>query len=580
MTLAALWLAGCASIEVQGVAGEPLQLQTHVRTPGPAQAALQQAPECCGSLGELPFQELAEGGRRKLAIGSDAPVFRFDTGKSHFAAFRIAALPRPARIELSSFRSAEPGSVLQTVMPDTRQAVLQPTVLLLDEQFRLVRRVDAREPLSDCATTWAAPVFNLALLVGESAREVAYLVIMSTAEAMAREGQKVCGLVRHGMSPTGELQLQVRTLPAGDAPLRAVLPVKWYADTRGAADVSFLQFLLAQPRLLALGQHRLEVLEADGARYRPLLTVPYADVVRVTPGGASAQARDSLVVTALEPAADRAQAPKLRHHTFELDHALQEGLPQPEQLAQLLAADLAQVRATQTVAWNVSPQAPVLAVQGGAASRIGRTAVAGGMVTAMPCGVCQGGVCPPEVLGPCAALFGVGALLGGATGMVKEILSGARTPDAQSQLKSLAQAQPAFAPVRLQQCLAAELVRRGGAPWRDAGIAARSVLADGTSAGDHVAEASLRELVLARAGAGKDAPAEERWELRMEARLQFTESSSGRRATRDVQWTSAAHPPAAWTDPEARLLAEVTGAGCAAIAQRLLQAAEMAWRAP
>ena len=156
--LACTWLMGlsaCGSIEWRPVADSRWKQEPHALVAAPVTQALAQAPDCCQTLRDLPLQDLRLGGPWSVDIGTDAPAHRFESGKSFFAAFRLADLPRPARIEVASYRSAEPGSWWQTLMPDARQAVLRPTALLLDASFRVVRRIDAWLPRSDCTQHWS-----------------------------------------------------------------------------------------------------------------------------------------------------------------------------------------------------------------------------------------------------------------------------------------------------------------------------------------------------------------------------------------------------------------------------------------
>jgi len=573
-------LAGCASVELKPVEGSAWKREPHAVVPNAVGTAFAQAADCCRSLRELPYRNLSDGGVESVTIDLQSPAHVFDTGKSFFAAYRVVDLPRPAIIELSSFRSAEPGAIIQKAMPDLRQAVFEPSVLLLNDAFEVVRRVDAPDPRTDCALKWMEPAFEFSLLLAESPKDVAYIVLLSTGEALARHGRLVCGLIRDGMSPVGELQLRTRLLPQDDQPLRQALPVKWYPDARRREDVGLWQFMVAESRLLAVGTNALHVLEAVGSRYRELIAIPYDSLLWTSGYEWRGHQLGTFSLAALPTGMPPGQAGAPRYHVFDVTVGEPESL---RRLTDFLAARIAPDRLAQTIAWRVLAEPPSLGVEGGSASRIGQAAMAGGIVTAFPCALCETGACPPEVLGSCAALFGVGALLGGSAGVVKEIFSSATMPaDGSSAVPSLAAGEPVFSPARLTQCLGAEIERSNRSPWREAGLSAWSMLDSGTDLdgrpGDYRAEVLLRRLILVHAPDAEQAVRADRWRLRIDAQIRLSEPASGRRQARDVSWQSQPYPVAAWMQRRPELLAEIATEGCEQLARRLVAATESAWR--
>ena len=582
------FLSGCSSVEFRPVEGSSWKREAHAIVSRTAALSLEQATDCCGSLGELPYRDLSDGGLKSVSIDIDSPVHRFVSGKSFFAAYRVVDLPRPAYIELISFRSAEPGSVVQKLMPDARQAVFQPTILLLNEAFQVVRRLDASASRAECSQNWMEPAFSLPVLVSESPREVAYVVLLSSSESLSRHGQVVCGLLRDGMSPVGELQIRTRILPADDQPMRLALPVKWYPDARRHEDVGLWQFMVAEPRLLALGQRALHILEPDGARYRQVVSIPYESLVWVSVDDRKGRNLRSFSLAALPTGAVQGRAGALRYHAFEIEVQEADKTPGLLPLTDFLAAQIAPARVKQTVTWRVLPEAPVMIVEGGSVSRIGQAAMTGGMVTAFPCALCETGACTPEILGSCAALFGVGAMLGGTAGVVREIFpDSTMASDGSSAMASLAADEPVFSPERLERCLSAEIERSNQSPWQDSGLSARSVLASGPyvaseqeralGGGDYRSEVAVRQLALVHATDTKNAASADRWLLRIDAQINLIEGVSGRGLARNVSWLSETHPVAAWTQKNASLLSRVTTDGCEQLAHRLLEVAEKAW---
>jgi hypothetical protein len=204
-------------------------------------------------------------------------------------------------------------------------------------------------------------------------------------------------------------------------------------------------------------------------------------------------------------------------------------------------------------------------------------------VTAFPCGLCQTGACPPEMLLSCGALFSVGAILGGTAGVAKEVLSGpSSNADGRAAMRALAAGPAALSLESPDRCLRPGLERSTANPWSDGGLTVRSVfLPEPTGTPDQtdfVAEVALRQLVLTPAPVSKSAGSEPRWALRLEAQVQMTERDSGRRVQQRVEWLSDAHPVSAWTQKEASLLTELGHQACDQLAQRMSAAVEKAWR--
>jgi len=586
--LLAVGLVACGSVEVKPAEGGARGFEVHAHIPPELSAALARAPDCCGSLAQLPYQDLAREGRLSIDIGIDAPAFTFDSGKSFFAAYRIANLPRPARLELASYRSAGPGS-LAHLFPEAQQLVFEPTVLVLDEHFQIQQRITAGPPGKGCELQVAEPVYTLPLTLSAPPSQAAYLVVMTSKEALQRQGQTVCALVRHGMSPIGQLKLRVETVQFNDPPLQVLVPGHWFADAQEVADIGLLRHMTSEPVLLALGGTALQVLEGNKGRYTPRVTLPYTQIVRVAPGQWGTRQR-YMFVSALGLAGDGGAA--VRHFIFDAVDPLEPAGPTLEQVTALVAARITPDRQRETVAWRVAAGEPVVEIGGpGASSRLGQAAAAGGMLAAFPCGLCQMGGCTPEMLVSCAGLFAVGAVLGGLTGGVHEAMAGPPgLPDATRQsLQGLidAERKAGMAPARLAQCLAAALPGQ----WRDQGRTATSLLQDHTAAAapewnarlkaqgtTHAAEAALTRIALLPQGpAPAGDPATAPLHLRIEAHVRMTDLASGHSRTATVDWTSEAHPPAEWTAEGAQRVAGAVSQACGALARQIVNAGERAW---
>ncbi len=129
-------LLGLAVTLAAGCGSEPLRrvdALTHTPAPlelpaGSARQVLAEAPICCDTIADFPFQPLPASFNGNVTLDASAPAYRFDGGKSFFRAF---ALPRDSKsFEIRLFSQAG----------DT---VLAPSVMLLDSQFRMTRLLDA-----------------------------------------------------------------------------------------------------------------------------------------------------------------------------------------------------------------------------------------------------------------------------------------------------------------------------------------------------------------------------------------------------------------------------------------------------
>lgn len=94
-------------------------------------SALQQlgsATVCCSSINELQYQPLVAEQKRVVAIDGSSPVFNFPEGKSYYAAFKLPT---------------NSGDLKITVAGLIDKTLFNPTVLLLDSQFKPTRTIGA-----------------------------------------------------------------------------------------------------------------------------------------------------------------------------------------------------------------------------------------------------------------------------------------------------------------------------------------------------------------------------------------------------------------------------------------------------
>jgi len=101
--------------------------------PGPLDArftAYQRASPCCEDPAGFDYASLPEAGTLEVVIGSVSPVFEFQSGRSHFAAFRIPEAERPYRVRVRSLFDN----------PTTDGAsVFYPVLAMMDDTFIVTR---------------------------------------------------------------------------------------------------------------------------------------------------------------------------------------------------------------------------------------------------------------------------------------------------------------------------------------------------------------------------------------------------------------------------------------------------------
>jgi len=102
-------------------------------TPVHEQAStLQQAPVCCTGYGEFKYLPLELDKPKSVRLAKDSPAYAFDTGKSYFYAVRLPRYSLPLLLTIESEG---------VVAGEGRSSVLRPEILLLDDGYRVTRRI-------------------------------------------------------------------------------------------------------------------------------------------------------------------------------------------------------------------------------------------------------------------------------------------------------------------------------------------------------------------------------------------------------------------------------------------------------
>ncbi len=100
-------------------------------------AAYDRAASCCDDPAAFNYAELPQAGALDVVIGTLSPVFEFQSGRSHFAAFRLPESAQPYRVRVRS--------LFDDPQAD-RASVFYPVLAMMDDTF-IVTRVSGLDNL-------------------------------------------------------------------------------------------------------------------------------------------------------------------------------------------------------------------------------------------------------------------------------------------------------------------------------------------------------------------------------------------------------------------------------------------------
>lgn len=178
------------------------------------EAELRDAQPCCAELGSIRYAALGVGEVRLHSVSPGDPVFAFDTGKSRFAAFELAATRPAVRLAVESYMQF-------TLQSPTKgeQYFFAPRVLLLDAAHRPLRALepDARSvryvPVTEFAATGGVG-WKLVVLADLAAGDDVRYAIVHTTDRLLKQSTTVSSpysLQQRDLphAPTGRLQISL-----------------------------------------------------------------------------------------------------------------------------------------------------------------------------------------------------------------------------------------------------------------------------------------------------------------------------------------------------------------------------------
>lgn len=167
-------------------------------------AAYGRAVPCCEDPAGFAFAELPAAGSLELVIGRSSPAFEFQSGMSHFAAFRLPESERPYRVRVRSLfdgPAAASGSVFYPVLAMMDETFIVTRVSNL-QSLRLEQALSV--PGGEAGLAVTAP-FDPAV-----ARE-RYLVVFTPAALLGappperRDGDLLTGSIRQWLEGRGNV---------------------------------------------------------------------------------------------------------------------------------------------------------------------------------------------------------------------------------------------------------------------------------------------------------------------------------------------------------------------------------------
>ncbi len=431
----ALLVGGCALPYVRKAVTPAEDAERHVQVPVHLEAALAAAPECCAPGAALPASVVAGWGSIDALIGPHSPVVPLPRGRSYASAWRIDQLPRPFLVEVASLRAADP--VLGPDAPaSARDLVLVPVVLVLDARGEVQRVHSAGRSSPACTDDPTAPAYRIDVPVVESPDRAATLIVATTPALRSRSGEVVCGVVRHGMSPVGRLNLRFRAIdiPVEPGPLQ-VWPARLLDPAPGLTRLPLPASSGAPDGWLVAGESTLNVVVPDAGRLKASVTVPLSALVAVRELAPDETGAPGLRVLAV-PGSWSGDARRLGDGLVEHRIHLPQGA---SRLAARLSGAMSRDRWVESVEVEIERRVPEIDFRTDRRHplvHIGDRAITGGGVAALPCTVCQSGLCTPETLASCGALFSIGAALGGVVGAGQEVAQRI-SPEGQATLGAL-----------------------------------------------------------------------------------------------------------------------------------------------
>ncbi len=409
-----------------------------VSTPDRWIDALTAMPASRGDLSQLVYRDLPDDGVLAIHFDSSAPAHEFTSGKSVYSAWRLAGASQPFSLKVDG--DPPDRKVLKRFLPFADDLLPVPPmhleVLLLDAQFHEITRLHDKGrltvqfPMSGGRTTTVIrkhQVFDVAATTPPA--EYMVLLTSDASRHSAARVEKDFALFDmtyrfKNFSPFGVIRAYMHTpgIPGEHISLRLSA-----GHMAGKPKRSPLSGKITPDLELLFGERTAYIaypVNAYSSRkgQRVLLQFDYLQLREMHTGN-NAAGLHWIVLAIADKAVESIKAHSLLFPdaataseaaaAFTNRSGIVPAAPAPERLRLAVSA-----KQDQTSVEFAKPPG------GSAWSRVSEKALAGGVILASPCGLCQIGGCTPDILAPCALLFSTGAAVGAITSAGKELISG------------------------------------------------------------------------------------------------------------------------------------------------------------
>lgn len=590
-------LVGCGSVEVRSKPGEFFSFESHAHVSSALYTKLADAPVCCASLAELPYQNITKAGVISTEINADSPAYIFESGKSFFAAYRLTGLPRPITIGVASRLTSEQGSHALLILGG-KTLVFAPVALILDDKFNIQKTIGPNKPLTGCKINQNEDVYLTHFDILDPPTLASYLIVLTTEALLAQDGDNVCGVIQHGFSPIGDISVRIASLDFNDGAILLKSWWQWYPNTQ---DPRFFAGMFQDPGLLILGNTAVHFLESVEFRYVERLRIPYDRIVLAKVDPHRGGNFGNFIIGSLDQSGN-----SLVYHTFGKWFSSGETIVPAKDFVSQLAARIRPDLFVEKIGFVVAKPTPTVEFRAkDGTAHIGEAALAGGLVTASPCGLCQAGGCTPDMALTCAALFSVGAVIGVSVEIGHELVTNVfgnapQPPDISREMKrsmdpvvEMAKSEK-FDQTDLQKCVAQELGEERNSAWHDQGRKALlsersqvdSLTADKSGFQNNLkaqgyqygTESFVSRIALIPEDKSAQTLAEVPVHLLLEGEVRFIDLSRNDVRTSQVSWKSPQHKLEDWIKFGPRLVGDAMKQGCHELAKQIIEVSQRFWK--
>ena len=167
---------------------------------------------CCKEFSELVYSSIKINNDTKVKIDKKSPAYQFESGKAYFKAFQLNKVKSRLNIEIKSLFNG----AFSIVGQDHSNDFIKPHIILLDEQYNVVAKLDSEAKYVDSTFTENA---HFLLNYESKSKLVKYLIFTTDANNLSYSDANLKESGSYGVSyhltkidhaPTGKFTLKVQ----------------------------------------------------------------------------------------------------------------------------------------------------------------------------------------------------------------------------------------------------------------------------------------------------------------------------------------------------------------------------------